>query len=104
MTIEVSLTQKYEVVFAPETIEEEVAQNIRMILSSMFFEVPYAREFGLNAIYLDAPILRAQALTRVDIIKQINRYEPRAKVEYVNMDGNVIEGKTTPIVGISLND
>ena len=104
MTIAVSLIQKYEVVFAPATIEEEVVQNIRMILSSMFFEVPYAREFGLNAVYLDAPIQRAEALTRADIIKQIKRYEPRAKVEYVNMDGSVIEGKTTPIVGISLND
>lgn len=95
---------KYEVVFAPATIEEEVAQNVRMIVSAMFFEVPYHREFGLNATYLDSPIQRSQALSRADIIKQINRYEPRARVEDIIFQGDAINGKTAPIVRISLND
>ncbi|QHJ79177.1 MAG: hypothetical protein [Caudoviricetes sp.] len=101
--IEISLTN-YEVRFGPPSIEEEIAQNVRMILSTMFFEVPYHRECGLDASYLDSPIQVAQTRSRVDIIKQINKYEPRAKVQYINMSGDAINGRTTPVVGISINE
>lgn len=95
---------RYEVIFAPSTIAEEVSQNIRMILGTMFFEVPYHRDFGLNATYLDAPIQRSQALSRADIIRKINQYEPRARVEDIEFQGDALDGKTLPIVRISLND
>lgn len=104
MTIEVSLTDNYEFQFSPPTLEIEVYQNIRNILSDMFFSVPFMREYGLNPEYLDDPIQKSQVLSKADIIKQIKRYEPRARVVSVNMEGDLLEGKSIPRVRIELND
>jgi len=95
---------KSEITFAPETIEEEVIQNIRMILSTMFFSTPYNREFGLAPDYLDDPINVSQMRMRADIAEKITRYEPRARIEEIVFQGDGIKGYTNPIVRISLND
>lgn len=95
---------KYEVIFAPETIEEEVVQNIRNIINEMFFGVPYHREFGLNPTYLDGPIQMTQMKMRVDITNQVNRFEPRAKIIDIKFNGEAVNGYTMPTVRIALND
>jgi uncharacterized protein len=94
---------KYEVVFAPETLEEEVIQNVRSLLGNLFFSVPYMREFGLEGDALDAPIPFSQMKLRADIAEKM-KYEPRAKLVETIFQGDAINGYTKPIVRISLND
>lgn len=101
--IEINLN-KYAVVFAPATVQEEVVQNIRMILSTIYFSVPYHREFAITADYLDDPIHVSQMRMRADIAEKILKYEPRAKLEEIVFQGDAINGYTKPIVRISLND
>ena len=100
--IEITI-DKYEITFAPNTEAEEIIQNVRQILSTMYFEVINNREFGLNATYVDAPIQQSNMLSRVDIINKIRRDEPRAKVENIEYYGDAETGYTKPIVRISIN-
>lgn len=102
--IEITLNDKYELNFDPESIEEEVIENVRNILNDMFFSVPMYRDHGLNATYLDAPIQKVSMLSRVDIINKIHEGEPRARVENIEFKGDGLTGYTNPIVRISINE
>ncbi len=56
---------------APQTIYEEVIQNVSALLSSIEYDIPLNREFGLNAAYIDKPITTATALATADIYDKI---------------------------------
>lgn len=92
-----------EVVFGPSTVAQEIAQNIRNIVNTWYFEVPFFRDFGLQPDYLDSPPDYAQMQMRADLIEKINRDEPRAKVENISFSGDALNGKLKPTVRISYN-
>lgn len=89
--------------FYPANELEEIAQNVRMILTTFKGTVPMDRELGLNSDVVDLPIAAAQAAMTADIVAAISRYEPRAKVVSVDYEGNEMEGITTPKVRIRIN-
>lgn len=65
---------------APESVEAEVVQNVRMIITTVRGTVPLFRDFGIDSTIIDAPTLMAQAKISTEIIRQVRKYEPRAKI------------------------
>lgn len=104
MNMIIDTTQQAVINFAPASVFEDVEQNVRMILSTMFFSVPYHRSFGLNASYLDSPINQVKIRSIIDITKQINEFEPRVKIEEITYKADPVSGYLNPIVRLSINE
>ena len=100
MTIDIVGTLE-QINFAPSTIQEEVIQNIKTLLSTMKFTVPLDRNLGIIANALDEPMPVAMAKISSDVIDAISQYEPRAKVTQISFDGD-IDGKLIPKVRIEI--
>ena len=100
MIIEITATLE-KVNFAPSTIQEEVIQNIKTLLSTMKFTVPLDRNLGIIANALDEPMPVAMAKISSDVIDAISQYEPRAKVTQISFDGD-IDGKLIPRLRIEI--
>ena len=92
-----------EINFSPGSELEEIAQNVRTVLTTYKKTVPMDREFGLNTSIVDLPIAAAQAAMTADIVAAINRYEPRAQVVSVSYEGKEAEGIVIPKVRIKIN-
>ena len=52
----VDTTKENKINLAPETVYEEVIQNLYFLYSSMEYDIPLDRELGLNPKYIDKPI------------------------------------------------
>ena len=100
MTIDIVGTLE-QINFAPSTIQEEVIQNIKTLLSTMKFTVPLDRNLGIIANALDEPMPVAMAKISSDVIDAISEYEPRAKVTQISFDGD-IDGKLIPRLRIEI--
>lgn len=72
--------------FSPDTTVKEVVQNIRMILATRKGTVPLDRNFGLDWSFLDQSFDVSTAKMTADIINQVRRYEPRARIIKVLID------------------
>ena len=71
MSFTIDTTQEQPINLAPQTLYEEVIQNVWFLLSSLEYDIPLNREFGLNAAYIDKPITTATALATADIYDKI---------------------------------
>jgi len=89
--------------FSPATVEEEVLQNVKTILTTVKYSVPLDREFGLSATMLDDPMPIAQAKLSAEIVGAIRRWEPRARVVEVKYEGDGMEGILRPKVRLEIN-
>lgn len=97
---------------APETVIEEVLQNVATIISTPKFTVPLDRRLGLMASVIDRPIPVAKALIIGEIMDAIEEYEPRAEIVNVTFadDGEAEEtaagremrGKIVPRVEVNI--
>lgn len=86
---------------APESIEAEVVQNVRMIITTVRGTVPLFRDFGLDSTIIDSPTLMAQAKISTEIIRQVRKHEPRAKITSLKYE--VLEiGHLRPILTIAV--
>ncbi len=93
--------------FAPESVVEEVLQNVRTILLTRVGTVCLHRDFGVSWEHLDKPYPVARALMQAMVTEAIQSYEPRAQVESVTFaDGfeDVMEGLMRPQVMISIDE
>ncbi len=88
--------------FAPATTLEEIAQNVRMIITTAKGSVPLDREFGIDAKALDKPLAVAQAVLSSEIVSAISKYEPRARVTKIVYQGKEQEGRLEPTVRIEV--
>ena len=100
MIIEITGTLD-KVNFAPTTLQEEVVQNVKTLLTTMKYTVPLDRNFGIMANAVDEPMPVAMAKLSSDIIDAINQYEPRCRVTQIFFDGD-IDGKLIPRVRIEI--
>ena len=92
-------------VIAPESLAEEVAQNVAVILATPKGSVPLDRDFGLDFNLVDKPEPRAKALMAVEIVRQVGRYEPRARVlavEWQDTEAEAMDGLLAPLVKIEV--
>lgn len=98
------MTQQYTLTYNPSTINfrpnsvlEEIFQNINTVLGTTKFSVPLDRGLGLNATFVDDPMNTIHPHMVAEVIEAIEKYENRVIVEEVKL-GASIDGKTFPTV------
>jgi phage baseplate assembly protein W len=64
----------------PQTLWQEIRQNINTLLTTPKYSVPLGREMGVDAAYVDKPQLAAEAAIRSELFGLIPFYEPRVRV------------------------
>ena len=92
---------------APETIVEEVLQNVSMIISTPQYTVPLDRGFGLPQRFIDKPLPIAQAILVSEVLDAIEKYEPRAEIgniTFVQDQNGAQAGKLIPRVEVNIID
>jgi len=83
----------------------EIAQNVKMIITTWRGEVFLDRNFGLDARVIDLPINLLHANIATDITQQIEQYEPRVEVTSVTLtESDAGDGKMIPLVMIRIKD
>ena len=102
MIIEVTNEKLTDVNFFPATELEEIAQNVKTIITTMKGEVFLDRSFGVVTEMLDAPVNVIQAKLTARIADAVNRFEPRAKVTDVFYSGNTQDGEVIVTVRIKV--
>lgn len=89
----------------PETEFEEIAQNVRVIMSTLKGTVPMDRGFGVDASIIDLPMSAARARITAEIAEAVAEAEPRAKVKRVDFtnasDGEMSYAVVFEVGGIS---
>lgn len=96
-------TERQDISFAPKNALEEIAQNVRMILTTMKKTVPMDREFGVDGELIDLPVAAAQARMTAEIVDTVHRYEPRARVVSVGYEGSEQDGELQAKVRIEVD-
>lgn len=89
--------------FAPATVEEEIIQNVKVLLSTAKFTVPLDRGLGLEQRFVDKPINIAQTLVISEVLDAVEQYEPRVKVISVSSDISDITGKLIAVAEVEIN-
>lgn len=89
--------------FAPQTQALEIIQNCQTILSTTKFSVPLDRDFGVDANYVDAPLLSAKAKAESEIFAALKKYEPRVTVKQITWNAD-IEGVLRAKVKVVINE
>lgn len=83
MDFELTAGERVDVDFAPKNVQMEILQNCSTILSTSKFSVPLDRDFGVDANYVDAPLLSAKAKAESEIFTALKKHEPRVTVKQV---------------------
>ena len=96
-----------EINMFPKTALEEIIQNVRMILSTVRGTVPLDRNLGLDATFVDAPIMRAMMTFAVYATETIQDYEPRVaveEIEWLPRPDAALDGRLYPGVKVRILD
>ena len=88
---------------APETLEEEVLQNVAIIVSTPKFSVPLDRGLGLAQRFIDKPIQVAQSILISEVLDAVE-YEPRAEVTNVTFEAGETPGLLVPVLEVNIVD
>lgn len=104
MTFTIDTTEENEINLIPETVYEEVIQNLYFLYSSMEYDVPLDREFGLSGAYIDKPVETAKALATISIYEKTEQYEPRAEITNIDFEVDYEKGILKPIVEVNIDD
>lgn len=89
----------------PTNRTDEIKQNVAFILATQKGTVPYLRDFGIDYGQIDRHGAVGRAKVTADVIRTVQRFEPRAKVERVIWpDGESVSGNISPRVIITIND
>ena len=99
-SVDLSQSQSYWVNFAPSSLPEEVAQNIRTIVTTALGSAPGSRGIGIDWSLIDDPVPVAQARLSGLIISAILEQEPRATVTEVTFSNPNIDEpyKLRPVI------
>lgn len=65
------------------TGEDRIAQNVRNLVNTFRYEIPYHRTMGVPGSLIDRPANDLMEEARVDIAQMLAVYEPRAAVKDV---------------------
>lgn len=103
MAYMVSARDEPSIDFAPATLAEEIVQNVRTILTTIKYEIPLDRGFGIDGGVVDMPIQQAEAFLSNEIFQQIKKYEPRAIIKNIAFEGDS-NGKLSPTVEVSVSE
>lgn len=103
MSYLLTANQKPEIDLAPKTTVEEVLQNVRTIISTIKYEIPLDRGFGIDGDVVDMPMQQAQAKLTQEIFRAVRQYEPRAIIESISFSGDE-SGRLTPTLEVSIRE
>lgn len=103
MAYTVSAAEERRISFRPESVVEEVLQNVWFILNTLEYDCPLARGLGLNPGFIDRPIETAQALSVADVFDKIETFEPRAEILKVSFKNSHADGKIYAIAEVNIN-
>ena len=103
MTRTITADEKFVLTLAPETLIEEVLQNVAMIISTIRYTAPLFREFGISATFLDKPTPAAESILIAEIFDAVEAYEPRAEIINVSFERDKMTGKLVPSLEVSIN-
>lgn len=90
--------------FRPESILEEIFQNINTIVSTNIYSVPLFREFGVDGDFVDDPTPIARVRFSSEIIEKVEQFEPRVIVREVKYEEDGIDGRLIPILNIEIRE
>ena len=102
MTHTVTADMGVKIKIAPESLIEEVLQNVAMILSTIKNTAPLARDIGLSARFVDKPIPVAEAILISEVLDAVEKYEPRAEIENVSFERDEDTGKIIPRLEVAI--
>lgn len=88
LSVDLSQEQTSWVDFAPSTLQAEVTQNIRTIVTTILGSVPGSRGIGIDWSVVDDPVPVARARISGLIISAILEQEPRATVTEVTFSNS----------------
>ncbi len=78
---------------------DEILQNVALILATDKGSVPYLRGFGIDYSQIDSPQGVSRARINADIVRTVQKYEPRVRVERVIWDSiDPLTGSAKPRV------
>lgn len=103
MSYLLTVNQKPAIDLAPKMTVEEVLQNVRTIISTIKYEIPLDRDFGIDGDVIDMPMQQAQAKLTQEIFRAVRQYEPRAVIESISFSGDE-SGKLTPTLEVSIRE
>lgn len=85
----------------------EIAQNIRMILTTSAWSCPMDRRFAGSAGYLDSPLPMATAARVASVIEAVELHEPKVRVVSVTFEADPasgLDGRLYPKVRFALKE
>lgn len=103
MSYLLTANQKPAIDLAPKTTVEEVLQNVRTIITTIKYEIPLDRDFGIDGDAIDMPMQQAQAKLSQEIFRAVRQYEPRAVIESINFSGDE-SGRLIPKLEVSISE
>lgn len=79
-TYELILDEQNAVNFNPSSPEQEIIQNVYTICTTRKGSRPLDRDFGIDFLDVDKPMIKEQARLTHEISQAISKYEPRAEI------------------------
>lgn len=89
--------------FFPDTLAEEILQNVYTIITTQKFSVPLDREFGISATMLDSPINTSISVLKAEIVQAVRKFEPRARITKIDFD-ETLDGKLFLRLKVAINE
>ena len=62
---------------------DRIAQNVRNLINTFRYEIPYHRTMGIPSSLIDRPVNLLMEEARVEIAQMLAVYEPRADVQNI---------------------
>lgn len=83
---------------------DEILQNVAFIMATAMMSCPLDREFGWDMTVIDTPINIAKARITANLTEAINKFEPRALIESIEVSGDGMIGSLKPKVKVKINE
>ncbi len=96
--------KEFKINLFPETMVEEVLQNVAVILSTPKYSVPLNRNLGLEQRFVDKPLSVAKTIITTEVLEAVEKYEPRAEILSVKFDPHEESAVLNPIVEVNIKN
>ena len=96
-----------EVNLFPQTIIEEILQNVSVLLTTVVGSVALDRNLGINATFIDEPAQRAMMKLAIFALETVQDYESRVEVmeiDFVPRLDDAMEGLFYPRMVVRILD
>lgn len=104
MTLEIGLSQTtWKLV--PTSTAEEIAQCVKCLLLTSAGTVFFYRDFGISTELIDKPLPVAKNRFLSEVVKQVAKYESRARVKSIRwIADEASDGVLKPVITIELRE